>query len=68
MLGESLTSEGVGTRLRSPAEAMCSAPEWGRGPFAGLPRAACSAVRASVHAWMENGSKAEKQNISPNEQ
>lgn len=62
---------GVGlTRLRSPAEAAGSVSRVGMGPL-GRPLPALLALPSglfcsSIHPWMENGSKVEKQNISPN--
>ena len=58
------------TRLRSPAEVMCSVSRVGMGPL-GRPLPALLALPSglfcySIHSWMENGSKIEKQNISPN--
>lgn len=61
---------GVGlTRLRSPAEAVHSVSRVGMGPL-GRPLPALLALPSGlfcycIHLWMENGSKVEKQNISP---
>lgn len=57
------------TRLRSPAEAARSVSRVGMGPL-GRPLPALLALPSglfcySIHSWMENGFKGEKQNISP---